>query len=263
MSRRLSFMLAGLISLIAIVGIAGILLRDDADDRAWQQVQQTGVMRVGMDASYPPFDFIGPDGEYGGFDVDLANEIGARLGLEVVFVNIPYDGLYDALLIGNVDVLISALVAAPEFEGRANFSRPYFNAGQYLVQQPDSDITGMEDLSGQTLAVEIGSGGDVEASLWQRRLADLSVERYDEPNTAVQAVLDDGADVALVDGITARLLVGLNDQLVLGSNVTEELFAVAIHPESTQFKTEIDAIMTDMINDGTIDELIEKWFTPQ
>lgn len=258
-----SIVLGGSILVIAVLAVGSFLLvanRED-EDRAWEQVQQTGVMRVGMDASYPPFDFIGPDGVYGGFDVDFANEIGARLGLEVVFVNIPYDGLYDALLVGNVDVLISALVAAPEFEGRAQFSRPYFNAGQYLVVPPASEFEEMADLDGHTLAVEFGSGGDVEASVWQRRLANLSVERYDEPATAAQAVADSNADAALVDGITARLIVGSNDQLELGPNITEELFAVAIHPESAQFKAEIDTIITHMINDGTIHDLTEKWFS--
>ncbi len=262
MKRRIGTLIGLGVVLIMAVGTV-LLLRNEQEDRAWEQVQQAGVMRVGMDASYPPFNFIGPDGAYGGFDVDLANEIGARLGVEVVFVNIPYDGLYDALLTGNVDVLISALVAAPEFKGRANFSRPYFNAGQYLVHLRAANFSDMAELDGRTLAVEIGSGGDVEASLWQRRLSDLTVQRYDQPTTAVQAVISGEADAALVDGISARLLVGNDERLVLGGNITEELFAVAAHPESTQFKDEIDQIITNMLNDGSIDTLIEKWFTNQ
>jgi polar amino acid transport system substrate-binding protein len=229
----------------------------------WQEVSEGGVLRVGLDASYPPFEQADGAGEITGFDVDLANEIGRRLGVEVAFTNIAYDGLYDSLATDQVDVLISALAAGGDAEGRADFSDPYFNAGQHLVTPVGSAITTMDDMEGRRLAVEVGSGGDVEARRWERRLASIDITRTESPDAAVRAVLAGAADAALVDGITARLAVGGSDGLVLGEAVTDELYAIAVDEESPRLRAQINEALAAMMADGTVDALIETWFGPQ
>ncbi len=234
-----------------------------AEDSAWEQAQKSGVLRVGMDAAYPPFEFVTGENEIAGFDADLATEIGKRLDLQVEFVNIAYDGLYDALLIGRVDMLVSALVVAPQFESKAAFTQPYFNAGEFLVVPAGSDIGTMEDLAERVLAVEYGSGGDVEARKWERRLKDLTIVRTHDPASALLAVVNGEADGALVDGITARLGVGEYGELILADNVVDNLFAVAVHRDSATLLAQVDEIMWALLNDGTIDALLDKWFGPQ
>jgi ABC-type amino acid transport substrate-binding protein len=264
LSRRFLLSSGGL-ALILLIGL-GLLLwsgGSEEEDRAWQQAQATGVLRVGMDAAYPPFEYVNEQNEIVGFDVDFASEIGRRLGFEMVFVNMAYDALYDALLIGQVEVVISALVAAPQFEGKAAFTAPYFNAGEYLVVREGGPIRQMADLDGHTLAVEYGSGGDVEARNWERRLADLTVTRYPDPGTALLAVVNGEADATLVDGITARLGVGEHPELVLADNVVDTLYVVAVHPDSTTLHARIDEVIWEMLHDGTVSDLIEEWFGPQ
>lgn len=246
------------LAMLAILALALTACR--ADDPAWARVQETGVLRVGLDASYPPFEALDADGQPTGFDVDLAREVGRLLGVEVEFTNIAYDGLYDALVSGQVDVLISALAPAYGSQSRAVFTDPYFNAGDYLVTPRESPVTAMADLGGHTLAVEVGSGGDVEARRWQRRVADLTVERYDTPGEVLQAVLDGDADAALVDGISARLGVGEHEALALREGVTELLFAAAVHEDSTRLLAELNDVLEEIIKDGTIEELTQAWF---
>ena len=249
-----------LVALITLLTLLLALAGCGPEDPAWARVQETGVLRVGMDAAYPPFESLDENGQVVGFDVDMAREIGRRLGLEVQFVNIAYDGLYDALVTGQVDVLISALVPAYGTE-RARFSEPYFNAGDVLVVPPGSSIEEMRDLGGRTLAVEYGSGGDVEARKWERRVAALTVERYDTPASALDAVLAGEADAALVDGISARLAVGQHpDDLMLAEGVTETLFAIAVHEDSNILLREINTLVEEMSEDGTRDALTQKWF---
>jgi len=247
-----------LLVLLAILVLALTACRPA--DPAWARVQETGVLRVGLDASYPPFEALSADGQPTGFDVDLAREVGRRLGVEVEFTNIAYDGLYDALVSGQVDVLISALAPAYGSQSRAVFSDPYFNAGDYLVTPRGSPVREMADLGGHTLAVEVGSGGDVEARRWQRRVAGLTVERYDTPTEALQAVLDGEADAALVDGISARLGVGEHEALTLREGVTELLFAAAVHEDSTRLLAEINDALEEIVEDGTIEALTQAWF---
>jgi polar amino acid transport system substrate-binding protein len=254
----------GSLALVVVVGVVLLLARpDDNGDDVWEQVEETGVLRVGMDASYPPFEYVNEGNEIVGFDVDLANAIGRELGLEMVFVNMAYDTLFDALLVGQVDVLITALVAAPELEGKAFFSVPYFNAGERLVVPVDSPVAGMADLEGRTVAVEYGSGGDVEARRWERRLSSLEIVREADSGAALLAVVEDRADAALVDGISARLGVGQHDGLALGEQLTESLFAVAVHPDSPTLLARMNEVVTDLIHDGTVSDLTEEWFGPQ
>ncbi len=262
---RLNYRLVALLALIGLAVAAGVILlsvpsQKDKADKAWSRVQASGTLRVGMDASYPPFEFLDADNQIVGFDVDLAREIGRRLGLEVQFVNIAYDGLYDALLTDQVDVLISALAAVPQFEGRAVFSPPYFNAGERLVVRSGSPIQAMADMEGRTLAVEYGSGGDVEARQWERRLADLSIKRYADPGAALLAVIHGEADAALVDGISAEIGVGEHAELALGERVIDSLFAVAIPLKSPTLKQHLNETLDAMLEDGTVAALRDKWF---
>lgn len=257
--------LSGLLILFLVAGLLLLtrVFASGEEDQAWRHIQDTGTLHVGLDASYPPFEYLDERNQIVGFDVDLANELGRRLGVEIQFVNIAYDGLYDALLIGQVDMLISALVASPEYAGRAAYSIPYFNAGEYVVIPITSSIAAMEDLSGRVLAVEYGSGGDVEARKWERRLSELTIVRYQDPSSTLAAVTSGEADAALVDGITARLGVGEHEDLMLAGNVVETLIAAAMHPESTHLKAQVDEALTGMIEDGTVRNLINKWFGPQ
>jgi ABC-type amino acid transport substrate-binding protein len=251
---------------VAVLIIGALVARtilSGGEDRALERIQDSGVLRVGMDASYPPFESLDANHQVVGFDVDVANELGKRLDVEVVFVNIAYDGLYDALLTEQVDILISGLVAAPEFQGKANFSVPYFNMGEYLVVRRDSSLRSMEDTSGLTLAVEIGSGGDVEARKWQRRLGELSILRQPDSGAALNAVLSGEADGAIVDGVTARLAIGQHPELMLAENVVEALIAAGVHPASGALLGQVDGAMQSMLDDGTITKLIDKWFGPQ
>jgi ABC-type amino acid transport substrate-binding protein len=261
-SRHYAIGGAAAVLIIAVFVVVRAIL-GGGEDRALELIQDSGVLRVGMDASYPPFEALDADNQIIGFDVDVANELGKRLDVEVVFVNIAYDGLYDALLTEQVDILISGLVAAPEFQGKANFSVPYFNMGEYLVVRRDSTLRQMEDTSGLTLAVEIGSGGDVEARKWQRRLGDLHILRQPDSGAALNAVLNGEADGAIVDGVTARLAIGQHPDLMLAENVVETLIAAGVHPESGALKGQVDDAMQSMLDDGTISELIDKWFGPQ
>jgi ABC-type amino acid transport substrate-binding protein len=262
MRRRNIFIIAAAIGLALIVGLAVALWpRQAQTDETWERVIAERRLRVGIDAAYPPFEDVTESGEIVGFDVDFAHEIGRRLGVEMTFVNLGYDGLYDALVVGEVDVLISALSVAPEQAGRVAYTLPYFNAGEFLIAPSGSDMSGMADLEGLTLAVEYGSGGDVEARAWGRRLASLEVARYPDPGAAVAAVADGEADAALVDGISARLALGDHPGLrMVQPSVTENLLAVAVRPKSKTLLEELNRVIWEMLQDGTVDELIDKWF---
>jgi rhodanese-related sulfurtransferase len=126
----LALALAGLAVWWLVQGIA-----HGEPDGSW--VRARGVLRIGSDLSYPPFGFVDERGQPAGLDVDLGRALAARLGLRAEFVNLGYDGLYDALYAGQVDVLISGLVIDPLRMDDFAYTQPYFNAGQVLVVRRD------------------------------------------------------------------------------------------------------------------------------
>jgi ABC-type amino acid transport substrate-binding protein len=233
-------------------------------DDTWERVQEVGVLRVGMDASFPPFEYIAADGTLAGFDVDLARELGRRLGVEIEFVaNLPLDGLYDALEVSRVDVVISALVVNPDRMSDFGYSAHYFDAGQVLVLPPTlasaggESIQEMTDLDGHSLAVEFGTQGDMEARKWARRLPDLTVTHYETAAEALAAVAAGKADAALVDHVSV-LMEGSGLKIVEQSAV-EELYAVGVHRRSRYLLRAINDVLVEMEEDGTLDALVAEW----
>ncbi len=232
-------------------------------DSTWQRVLERGVLRVGTDASYPPFEYVDAEGQIVGFDADLLKAVGQRLGVQVELVNISYDGLYDSLITAQVDLLASALIPMPQMEEKVSYSVPYFNAGQHLVVRVGSSVRTMRDMEGRRLAVEYGSDGDAEARRWQRRLAALTVIRYADPDAALQAVIEGEADAALVDGISARLGVGQHPELAAASAASDVLFVLVVSEDSPILLSKVNEALHEMLRDGTVEALIEKWFGPQ
>ena len=231
---------------------------------------ETSTLRVGMDASFPPFETIAADGTLVGFDVDLAQELGRRLGVEVQFVaNLPYDGLYDALAVERVDAVISALVVNPARMADFAYSTPYFDAGQVLVvHSGETGIEEMADLSGRKLAVEFGTPGDQEARKWTRKLPGLAVVPYQTAVEALAAVATGEAEAALVDHVSALATTARpgspgsgsgSGLIIVGEPVVEEPYAVAVRRENRHLLRAINEALAEIESDGTMEALMTKW----
>ncbi|RMG95196.1 MAG: amino acid ABC transporter substrate-binding protein [Chloroflexi bacterium] len=227
---------------------------------AWLRIQETKVLRVGLDPTYPPFEQLEND-RLVGLDVDLAQAIATDLGLTAEFVYFGYDGLYDALATEQVDVLISALVVAPERGRDFAFSEPYFNAGQILiVPQAEKDIEDMRDLNGRILAVELGAQGHVEAITWQRQLPEMDVQPYNTADEALTAVATGKADAALVDAVSGRLFIRHEPSLRrLPTPVTVEPYAIVTRIEDRLLLENINQSLETLQQTGKLDTIITHW----
>ncbi len=245
-----------------LLATCALLLASCAPADRLDRILKTGVLRVGMDASYPPFEYVDGEGNLVGLDVDLGRELAARLGVQARFVaNLSYDGLYDALTADVVDVVISALYVDPTRMADFAYSRSYFNAGEVLVVRAGrTGVEQMADLAGQTLAVEWGSEGDVVARQWARRLVGLTVLPCQTAEEALARVASGEADAALVDHLSA--LAGMGQGLpleVVGDPVTDELYAVAVRREDSALLRAVNGVLTAMEEDGSLPRLRQRW----
>ncbi|MEA3406572.1 MAG: ABC transporter substrate-binding protein [Chloroflexota bacterium] len=230
-------------------------------DGAWQRIQEEGVLRVGMDASYPPFEWIDERGEFVGYDVDLARELARRWGVEPQFVNVHFDGLYDALEAEKVDLLISALPHDRAMTQDVVYSEPYFNAGQVLVvARGDTSMRSVEDLDGRCVGVELGA----RSHQWVRQLArdqGLSVEivtgRHPEN---VFAFLEEGsADAVICDRVTAYGYMKGRALRIVDPPLTNAPFVMAGRADSRLLMKKVDEALGAWREVGFLADLEERW----
>lgn len=217
-------------------------------------------MVVGLDPTFPPFE-NGDTGELHGIDVDLARAIGEQLGVEVRFSYLGYDGLYDALATEQVDVLLSALVIDLGKTKDFAYTRPYFNAGQFLVvHRETADIETQDDLGGRVVAVELGSEGHVQAIQWERRVPNLTIQPVNTPDDALWLVLQKEADAAVVDQVSGRLYIRNAPELqLLEEPITVEPYAAVVRIDNQTLLEKLDNTLADMEESGELDAIIARW----
>ncbi len=244
---------------LLLIGLFLLLVACAQEGDTWQRVQKSGLIKIGLDPTYPPFE-AADDGELRGLDVDLAQAIAAEMGLQIDFVYFGFDGLYDALSTGQVDVLISALVISPERTRDFAYSQSYFDAGQILVTSADSNIEDMQSLAGQTVAVELGTEGHVQATTWKRRLDDLKVDVYDTSEEALNAVVSGQADAAIVDNVSGLLYLRQSTGLSITQTlVTSEPYAFVTRIDDNILLEKLNESLDQVGASGQLENIISTW----
>lgn len=257
-----------LLAIGALVALgAGLLWLRAREDRArletWDRIQARGLVRIGMDASYPPFGWVDAEGRFHGLDVDLAQALADRWGVEIELVNIHFDGLYDALYTDRVDLLLSALPFDIMLTQNVLYSQPYFAAGQMLLVAHGSEIASVNDLKGLTVAVELGTTAHHLARTLDRdRGLGLQVVPLRELDQAAQAVVAGEADATLADRVSAYRLMAAHPLRTVGEPLTHDPLVIAVRLESPRLLAEINAAIEQWLADGTMDGLIHRWLVP-
>ena len=223
--------------------------------------EATTVIKVGTNAEYQPFEFVDENGEIVGFDVDIVNEVAQRAGFEVEWTNTKWDGIFVALANGEFNAVASAVTITDERKQAIDFSEPYFNAGQALAVRADNtDITSPENLAeGVRVGVQLGTTGDI----WLTDNTQADVQRFDENPLAVQALAAGDLDAVVADAPTLADIIRANPELnlkIVGEPFTEEFYGIAIRKGQEELKAQIDAALASMREDGTYDEIYNKWF---
>ena len=252
------------IALLALTLFAWYLLRPSDD--VWARLQKGGALRVAVDPSFPPFDDVDDEGRLTGFDIDLAQELGQRLGVPVEFKAIAFDGLVDAVIADKADVVISAFPYDPRLTEDVRYSQPYFEGGLVLVTREGNPVTGPEDLVGRTVAVEWGSLGDA----WARANA-VDVRRQETASDALDALAPgsangqnevagaDAVDAALVDAVTAAL--SSAPGLVIRTPPLEsDPYVIVLSAHAPILSEVVDAALSEIMTDGAWEQLVAKHF---
>lgn len=218
---------------------------------------EPGKLIVGSDIPYEPFEG-GRAGNYEGFDVDIVNEVGERLGLEVEIEDTSFDTIFRDLAQGKFDMVASATSITPERERVVAFSEPYFNADQSLMVTKGSDIQSVEDLTGQTVGAQKGTTG---ATYAEDETDAETVRTYAEIDDAFNA-LQAGQVTAVVNDFAISKFAEqeMPDLQVIETLPTDEQYGLALNKDSTALRDAVNGALGELKSDGTYASIYRKWF---
>ena len=244
---------------VCLLGTVALTAGCGQSDSAEQSGKK--VLRVGMDASYPPFGSQDQETkDYEGFDVDIIRAIGAEEGFDVEISNRSFDGLIPALQAKEIDVAINDITITDDRKQSVDFSKPYYIAGLGVVVRSDNDtIHTAEDLQGKTLGVSIGSTGEEAA----RKIPGANVRVFNAINEAVLEVQNGGVDAVVNDIPTNEYYVshaGNKNVRTAEVALTKEDLGIAVLKGNTELLTKIDDGLAKIKANGKFSEIYEKWF---
>lgn len=222
------------------------------------------VLTVGFDQNFPPFGYVGDDGEYTGFDIEMAKTLCERLGWEIALQPIDWDYKEAELSSGTIDCIWNGFT----MNGRENdytWTRPYMDNSQVFVVRADSGIVTFDDLAGKSVATQTDSSA-LDA-LSSEENADLlasfgELRTFAEYNTAFLELEAGATDAIAMDiGVANFQIEGREDQFVILDQVlASEQYGVGFLLGNTELRDKIQAELDAMAQDGTFAKISTKWF---
>src|SRR5262245_14766012 len=222
-----------------------------------ERVRAAGRLRVGIDATYPPFGIAEGD-DFSGFDVDIARAIARELGVKAQLVNASFDGVFPALQNGNFDVVISAVTITPERSATMLFSDPYIAAGQQIVVRGDSTIGGPDELGGRTVGVQINT----TAQFSMEKRQGVTIAKYNTIDLALLDLQNRRIDAVASDGPVLRYMVRMSfpGLKTVGAEYTDEQFGVVLARGSDDLRRAVNAALWRVQDSGEYAKIHAKWF---
>ena len=221
-----------------------------------------GTLIVGFDQDFPPMGFLGDNNEYTGFDLELAQEVAKRLGLEYQAQPIAWDAKDMELESGNIDCIWNGFTMTGR-EDDYTWTEPYMENTQVFVVRNDSGIEGKDGLAGKV--VECQADSSAEAAL--KEDPDLTATfgqllTTADYNTAFMDLQQGSVDAIAMDVIVAGYQIQQRkaDFKILDDSLSAEEYGVGFKKGNTELRDKVQAALEDMAKDGTLKEISEKWF---
>lgn len=221
-----------------------------------------GTLIVGFDQDFPPMGFVGDNGEYTGFDLDLAKEVANRLGLEYKAQPIAWDSKDMELESGNIDCIWNGFTITGR-EDDYTWTTPYMANKQVFVVANDSDIKSQADLAGKV--VEVQADSSAEAALKENQdLANTFGQLLTTPdyNTAFMDLEQGAIDAVAMDVIVAGYQIKQRnaDFKILDDSLSEEEYGVGFKKGNTELRDKVQGALEEMAADGTLAKISDEWF---
>lgn len=253
---------------IMTMGLAGCGSSNDKNSASktdlLEKIQKNGKLVVGMSADYAPYEFhyIDENGKdvIGGFDVDIANEIANKIGVNLVIQEMDFDALVSALPAGKVDLVISGMNPTEERAKVVDFSEVYYNSKHgILVRAEDADkYQTFADLEGAKVGVQLCS---TQEKIAKTEIPNVNLQQLSNINNLILELKAGKVDAIVMEKPVAEMAVKSNPELAVGKPIYEEQTggnAVGIAKNNPQLLAKVNEVITELNESGKMDEYIEK-----
>lgn len=225
----------------------------------WQRIRESGRLVVGTSADYAPFEYYDGSFQLSGYDPALLRAIGEQLGVEVLFKDFAFEGLADALQLGQIDVAAAALTATPERARIMDFSRPYFASTEGIVARADqAAVTAIAGLAGRRIGVERGS--IYEARL-RKELIDAGLSPatdlilYTTLDAAASDLADGRIDLLVTDLPAANSIAQAKGLQVAASGLLAQQYALGVRKGAAELRAQLDTALAALASGGTLAQI--------
>lgn len=228
------------------------------------QSKSGGTFTVGFDKSFPPMGFVDGDGNYVGFDLDLAQEVAKRIGLEYKPQPVEWEFKKTELETGNVDCIWNGFTMTGR-EDEYTWSKPYLNNQQIFIVLADAAYTDKASLAGTTVAVQEDSSAQAAINKNDNQSFTSTLKNVIATPTNLDALMEldtKKVDAVLMDEVVARYNMEQNPgkYKVLDEALAAEQYAIGFNLGNTELCEKVNTALQEMTDDGTMAKISEKWF---
>ena len=220
------------------------------------------VYVVGTDAAYAPFESQNEKGEIVGFDIDIVSAIARKAGIEVKFVNTPWEGIFNALAQGDRDLLVSSITITDERRQTMDFTDPYFDANQLIAVRADSKVARLDDLKALKVGVQTGTTGDEAVSRLQGKTSP-NIKRFESTPLALKELEAGGIDAVVADnGVVVNYVAnnaGNKFKTVGDAAFVPEHYGIAVKKGDAELLGKLNRGLAAIKADGTYASLYAKY----
>ena len=253
---------------LSILFMACTQKASDPKQDNWEKYQQQNSITVGFDNTFVPMGYEEKNGQYAGFDIDLAKLVSEQLGIQVHFQPIDWDMKETELQNGTIDAIWNGYSATDERREKVAFTIPYMQNTQVIVSKKSSNIRTVEDMKDKVLGAQTGSSGylDFEAQpeLLKNHVKNHDADQYQSFNEALIDLKNDRIDALLIDRVYANYYLTsegiIDDYEIFPAGFESESFAVGVRKSDKTLQEQLNQAFVTLYQEGKFQEISQKWF---
>ena len=222
---------------------------------------EPGKLIMSTNAAFPPYEMTTDSGEFEGIDIETAQAIADKLGLELQIDDMDFDAALLAVQQGKADMVMAGVTVTDERQNVMDFTDSYATGIQSIIVKEDSDIASVDDLAGKKIGTQRCTTGYLYCS---DDFGDENVVAYDNGLTAVQMLNNGQVDCVVIDNAPAKEFIAANPGLkLLDTAYVEESYAIGVGKGNTELKDAINTALEELKADGTLQAIVDKYITAE
>ena len=220
---------------------------------------------MATNAFFEPYEYYEGD-DIVGIDAEVGKAIADKLGMDFESSDVDFDAIIPNVQSGKASMGMAGMTVTEDRQKNVNFTRSYATAVQVVIVPEGSDIATIDDMAGKKIGVQQGTTGDIycSAPVEEDGFGEENVTRYNKGTDAVMALLSGKVDCVVIDNEPAKAFVAANEGLkILDTAYAEEEYAICIAKDNEELLEKVDTALGELIDDGTVQSIVDKYITAE